>query len=134
MSDWIPLAMTAYSSWIERLFSADGLKDLLFLSMGATAIMVPVLARRRSAESPYFSGVFALALCPFFFGAIIALQGIHSLIEHEDFASTSYVLDRLRFLRQVFVFGAAFSAFALVIYSAIRTLIRRRTNHQPRLK
>lgn len=130
MSDWITLAMTAYSSWIERLFSADGLQDLLFLSMGATAIMVPVLARRRSAESPYFSGVFALALCPFFLGAIIVLLGIHSLIEHED-STTSYVMDRLRFLRQVFVFGAAFSAFALVIYSAIRTIIRRRTNQQP---
>ena len=133
MSDSNTLAMTDYSSWMTYVFSADGLQRLLVLGMGATAIMVPLLARRRSAEAPYFSGVFALALCPFFFGAIIALQGLHSLIEHEDFAS-SYVLTRLRFLRQVFVFGGAYSAFALVIYSAIHTVIRRTANHPPRSK
>jgi len=106
--------MKVHSSWTERIFSGDGFECLLMLGMTAAAIMVPLLARRRMAASPYFSGVFSLALCPFLLAAVIALLRIHSLIEYEPF-----LVERLHFARQILVFGAALSAFSIIMYSAI---------------
>lgn len=119
-NDSIMLAMKVYSSWTDRVFSQDGFEVLLMLGMIVAAIGVPLLARRRTAESPYFSGVFALALCPFLLAAVVALLHIHSLIEHEDL-----IIERLRFPRQVLVFGGALSLFSVASYSTIRAVIRR---------
>ncbi|MEQ1854091.1 MAG: hypothetical protein ABMA01_21165 [Chthoniobacteraceae bacterium] len=118
------LAMTVYRSWTDRVFSAHGFEVLLVLGMFVASIMVPLLARRCSADSPYFSGVFWLALCPLLFAAIIALRRILSAADDERL-DPIWVVTEGRFARQIVVFGGALTIFAVVIYSAIRAAARR---------
>lgn len=118
MNASVPLAMRVYSSWTERVFSMDGLESGLALGMFITAILVPLMARRRAPNFPYFSGNFALALCPFLFAAVISLLRIHSLIEYEDW-TPPYVLERLHYPFQLLLFGGALSIFSIANYTAI---------------
>ena len=124
MNASVTLAMRVYSSWTERVFSQDGFESLLMLCMFVVAILVPLSARRHTSKSAYLSGGFILALCPFLFAAVIALLRIHSLIDHEDL-TPSYVVERLRFPRQVLISGGCLSAFSLIIYSVIHAARRR---------
>jgi hypothetical protein len=112
------LAMRIYSSWTERIFSVDGLENGLGLGIFIAAMLVPLMARRRSPVSHYFSGPFALALCPFLFAAVIALLRIHLLIEYEDW-TPSYVVERLRYPFQILLCGGALSIFSIANYTAI---------------
>jgi hypothetical protein len=120
----LPLAMRIYNLWTERVFSMDGLENFLLLGMVATAVLVPIFARRRPAGAPYFSGLFALSLCPFLCAAAVVLYRIHSLLEYED-TSSVYVLERLQFPRQILLFGAALSLFSYGVYTAIYMLKRK---------
>ena len=125
MSALITLAMKSYSSWGDRLFSEDTIEDLLMLGMFVSTFLAPLLARCRPSDAPYFSGSFALALCPFLFTALIMLLRVHSLIEHEDISVPSYVIERLRSARQYVVFGGMASLFSVAIYSAVHAANRR---------
>ena len=124
------LGMKVYSSWKERVFSVDGLESGLYLGMLVTALLVPLLARRRP-HSPYFSGTFVLALCPFVFAAVVALIRIHSLIAYED-NTPDYVFERLHFPLALLIFGGVLSLFSVTVYSTIRTV--RRVNTPPTAK
>jgi hypothetical protein len=129
MSASITLAMKMYSSWSDRLFSQDTVEDVLMLGMFVSAVIVMLLAWRRKFDGPYFSGAFALSLCPFLLASVVALLRIHSLIEVEDIDTPMYVVERLRFSRQVLVFGGAISIFSLTVYSAIYAANRRPRSH-----
>ena len=100
------------------MFSVAGAESVFTLGIPVSTLMVPLLARRRQIDSPYFSRIFAIALCPFMLAAVVVLLRLHSMIEHEDL-TPSYVVARLRFPRQILVFGGAATIFSIAIYSAI---------------
>ena len=129
------LAMKLYTLWTERVFSQDGFESLLALGIFAAALAVPVLAQRRAGYTPYFSGGFALALCPFLFAGVLALLRMHDLIEYEDL-TPSYVVQRLQSSREVLLFGGCLSLFCIVMHTAIRAAVackaRTSSNSTPR--
>ncbi|MEO6754084.1 MAG: hypothetical protein ABIP85_20070 [Chthoniobacteraceae bacterium] len=121
----VTIAMRFYASWTERIFSEDGFENLLMLGMIVTPIVALFLARRHTGETRFISGAFALALSPVMFAAVIALLRIHSLIEHEDLSSPTYIVERLRFVEGIIVFGTVLCTFTVAIYSAIHAGRRR---------
>jgi len=108
----------------DSLILASGgfdLEQLAVIGMIVAVVLTPLMARRHTAKSSYYSGAFVLALCPFLIAGAMALIRIHSLIEWEA-DTTSYVLDRLRLPRQILVFGACLSGISIAIYSVIHAV------------
>jgi hypothetical protein len=107
-----------------ELLSIRTLEHVLILSMISAVVVIPLIARRRRPEAPYFSGTFALALWPFISVAFVTFFRIHSLLDHEDL-SPHYVIRRMHFPLQIMIFGGAASAFSIIIHSSIYALRRK---------
>jgi hypothetical protein len=112
--------MTYHSSWTDNVFSWGGLENLLMPGILVSALMVPFMAWRYKAETPFITGGFTLALCPFLFAAVLALMHLHSFLEYEDMSDARYITERLRFPDHVLVFGGLASMAAMTAYCVIR--------------
>ena len=110
-SDSLILARAVYTSWTDRLFSEAMAGFILTLVTIVSALAVPLLARNRPTDAPYFSGVFALALCPFFCCVLSAFLRIHILVEGYSNLADSYIENSLQLARTLFIFGGVLSLF-----------------------
>lgn len=126
MTSAVVLLIASAGSNLWDIFAADPVRVTLFLIMVCVPLLLVIAAYRQfPLHGPYLSGWFVFALLPSLLGALLTLLDLHHFVEAEDLSTPSYVAKRLTGFSQTAVFGFAWSALTIAIYTSFYMLSKR---------
>jgi hypothetical protein len=101
-------------------------EDMFLILAIITLLAFPVVAWRSFPfRSPFFSGIFILALCPFLFTALFAIVRVQHLLAFEN-QDAEYIVGRLRATLEACTTSLVLSTILSVAYSVLYFVRRSR--------